>query len=70
MAYLQTSNEIGTLKKSINNLQLVINKAKKNVSIDLLVELLHESYNQLNELIGNGDLDFLDKLFASFCVGK
>ena len=70
MAYLQTSNEIGTLKKSIDNLQLVINKAKKNVSIDLLVELMHETYNHLNELIGNGDLDFLDKLFANFCLGK
>lgn len=70
MTYLQTSNEIGTLKKSIDNLQLVINKAKKNVSIDLLAELLHDSYNQLNELIGKGDSDFLEKLFANFCIGK
>lgn len=70
MAYLQTADQIGTLNKAIVEIDSVIEKAKQHQPIDLLVEQLHNCYNQLNELIGNGDLDFLDKLFANFCVGK
>lgn len=70
MAYLQTADQIGTLLKAINELEIVIKKAQSKQPIDLLVEHLHSCYDQLNELIGNGDLDFLDKLFANFCVGK
>lgn len=70
MTYLQSADQIGTLQKAIDNIKKVIFQAKKNQPIDLLVETLHESYDDLNELIGNGDLDFLDKLFATFCVGK
>lgn len=70
MTYLQSADQIGTLQKAIDNINKVILQAKKNQPIDLLVEALHESYDDLNELIGNGDLDFLDKLFATFCVGK
>ena len=70
MAYLQSADQIGSLAKAINQLDNVINKAKKQQPIDLLVEHLHSCYDSLNELIGNGDLDFLDKLFAHFCVGK
>lgn len=70
MAYLQSADQIGTLKKAIININNVIANAKKQQPIDLLVEDLHNCYDQLNELIGNGDLDFLDKLFANFCVGK
>ena len=70
MAYLQSADQIGTLAKAINQIDQVIIKAKKKQPIDLLVEHLHSCYDQLNELIGNGDLDFLDKLFATFCVGK
>ncbi|XQP55904.1 MAG: tRNA uridine-5-carboxymethylaminomethyl(34) synthesis GTPase MnmE [Mycoplasmoidaceae bacterium] len=70
MAYLQSADQIGTLLKAINEIDSVIAKANKHQPIDLLVEHLHSCYDQLNELIGNGDLDFLDKLFANFCVGK
>ncbi len=70
MTYLQTADQIGTLQKAINNINKVILQAKKKQPIDLLVETLHESYDDLNELIGNGDLDFLDKMFANFCLGK
>lgn len=70
MAYLQSADQIGTLAKAISQIDQVIVKAKKQQPIDLLVEHLHQCYDSLNELIGNGDLDFLDKLFANFCVGK
>jgi len=70
MTYLQTADQIGTLHNAINNIEDVITEAKKHQPIDLVVEQLHACYDQLNELIGNGDLDFLDKLFANFCVGK
>ncbi len=70
MAYLQTADQIGTLQKAINSINKVISQTKNKKPIDLLVESLHESYQDLNMLIGNGDLDFLDKLFATFCVGK
>lgn len=70
MTYLQTADQIGSLQKAINNIDKVIAQAKKKQPIDLLVETLHESYDDLNELIGNGDLDFLDRMFANFCLGK
>ncbi len=70
MTYLQSADQIGTLLKAINQIEKVIVKAKAKQPIDLLVEHLHQCYDSLNELIGNGDLDFLDKLFANFCVGK
>lgn len=70
MSYLQSSDQIGTLAKGIKEIETVIKKAKDNQPIDLLVEHLHNSYDYLNELIGNGDVDFLKKLFATFCVGK
>ena len=44
---------------------------RKKKPIDLLVESLYEIYNTFNLLLGeNYDLDFLEKLFANFCVGK
>ena len=70
MAYLQSADQIGTLLKAINQIDKVIVKAKNKQPVDLLVEHLHSCYDSLNELIGNGDLDFLDKLFANFCIGK
>ena len=70
MAYLQSADQIGSLSKAIEQIDKVIAKAKHNQPIDLLVEHLHSCYNSLNELIGNGDLDFLNKLFANFCIGK
>ncbi|MCQ3908417.1 MAG: tRNA uridine-5-carboxymethylaminomethyl(34) synthesis GTPase MnmE [Mycoplasmoidaceae bacterium] len=70
MAYLQSADQIGTLEKAIKQIDHVIIKAKRHQPIDLLVEHLHDCYDSLNELIGNGDLDFLDKLFSNFCVGK
>lgn len=70
MAYLQSADQIGTLLKAINQIDKVITQAKAKQPIDLLVEHLHTCYDSLNELIGNGDLDFLDKLFANFCIGK
>ncbi|MCQ2956481.1 MAG: tRNA uridine-5-carboxymethylaminomethyl(34) synthesis GTPase MnmE [Mycoplasmoidaceae bacterium] len=70
MAYLQSADQVGTLLKAINQINQVIVKAKKKQPIDLLVEHLRSCYDLLNELVGNGDLDFLDKLFANFCVGK
>lgn len=70
MTYLQTADQIGSLQKAITNIDKVIAQAKRKQPIDLLVETLHESYDDLNKLIGNGDLDFLDKMFANFCLGK
>jgi len=70
MTYLQTAEQIGTLQKAIDDIDKVIKQSKEGQPVDLLVETLHDSYDRLNELIGNGDLDFLDKLFAGFCVGK
>jgi len=70
MTYLQTAEQIGTLQKAINDIEIVIKQSKEKQPVDLLVETLHDSYDRLNELIGNGDLDFLEKLFAGFCVGK
>lgn len=70
MTYLQSADQIGTLLKVVHQIDKVIAGAKSKQPIDLLVEHLHQCYDSLNELIGNGDLNFLDKLFANFCVGK
>ena len=71
LAFMQTPNEIGILKKNLEIIGILINDAKKKKPIDLLVESLYEIYNNFNLLLGeNCDLDFLEKLFANFCVGK
>ena len=70
-AFLQTPNEIGILKKILEIINVVIIDANKKKPIDLLVENLYEIYNNFNLILGeNCDLDFLEKLFANFCVGK
>ena len=68
---MQTPNEIGILEKNLEIIDVLINGAKKKKPVDLLVENLYEIYNNFNLLLGeNCDLDFLEKLFANFCVGK
>ena len=70
-AFMQTSSEIGILKKNLEIIDTLAIDAKKKKPVDLLVENLYEIYNNFNLLLGeNCDLDFLEKLFANFCVGK
>ena len=41
------------------------------LSFDLIIDDLHRILNKFQELIGKKtDLNFIDRLFANFCVGK
>ncbi|MBO6072049.1 hypothetical protein J6P59_00010 [bacterium] len=41
------------------------------LSFDLIIDDLHRILSKFQELIGKKtDLNFIDRLFANFCVGK
>lgn len=71
MTVLQSIRQIGVLE----NIQLCLENAIKNidegVSLDLIVSDYEQANLKLNEILGKGnEYDFLDDLFANFCVGK
>lgn len=71
MTVLQSTRQIGVLE----NIQLCLENAIQNiddgVSLDLIVSDYEQANLKLNEILGKGnEYDFLDDLFANFCVGK
>ena len=60
------------LALSIKNSLLEVKQILLNqLSFDLIIDDLHRILNKFQELIGKKtDLNFIDRLFANFCVGK
>lgn len=71
MTYLSNARSIALLKKSLNNINDVINEINNNNPIDIVELSLKESWNNLGEVIGETYTDeLLDELFSRFCLGK
>ena len=48
-----------------------IDAMKASIPVDLIVEDLYDSWNNLKEILGEqAKEDLLDELFSRFCVGK
>ncbi|GAA5414889.1 tRNA uridine-5-carboxymethylaminomethyl(34) synthesis GTPase MnmE [Ureaplasma ceti] len=71
MTVLQSTRQIGVLENVRLSLVNAIDNLSNNVPLDLIVYDFEQANLKLNEILGNGnEYDFLDELFANFCVGK
>ncbi|MDR2568308.1 MAG: tRNA uridine-5-carboxymethylaminomethyl(34) synthesis GTPase MnmE [Mycoplasmataceae bacterium] len=69
---LQSSTSIATLDKTIKNLELCLKNLKdKKHYIEESIELLKSSYEEILQIIGDPtELEFIEKIFSKFCLGK
>jgi tRNA modification GTPase len=68
---LQSSNSIGILENVKTNIDNCIKRLKTNISIDLINQELHKAYDNLLDITGKtDDIDFINKMFSRFCLGK
>ena len=71
LTFAQTIQEIGNLKKIINTINNIQKSIQKKQPIDLIVEDIYKINEYLVELLGESkNIDYLDKLFKNFCIGK
>lgn len=71
LTFVQTIQEIGNLKKIINTINNIEVSIRKKQPIDLIVEDIYQIDQYLADLLGeNKDIDFLEKMFKNFCIGK
>ncbi len=68
---VQSTRQLGILENVVLSLQSAIDHLQDNVPIDLVVSELQTANYNLNQILGeDNQYDFLDELFANFCVGK
>lgn len=71
LTFVQTIQEIGNLKKIINTINNIEVSIQKKQPIDLIVEDIYQIDQYLADLLGeNKNIDFLEKMFKNFCIGK
>ena len=71
MTYLSNARSITLLKKSLNNINEVIEEINNDNPIDIVELSLKDAWNNLGEVIGETYTDeLLDELFSRFCLGK
>lgn len=71
MTYLSNARSIALLKKSLNNINEVIEEINNDSPIDIVELSLKDAWNNLGEVIGETYTDeLLDELFSRFCLGK
>lgn len=71
MTYLSNARSIALLKKSLNNINEVIEEINNDNPIDIVESSLKDAWNNLGEVIGETYTDeLLDELFSRFCLGK
>ena len=71
MTYLSNARSISLLKKSLNNINEVIEEINNDNPIDIVELSLKDAWNNLGEVIGETYTDeLLDELFSRFCLGK
>lgn len=68
---LQDQSQLKQAENILFNLIQVKNSLNNGHTFDLIIGDLHRILASFQELIGKtNDLDFIDRLFANFCVGK
>lgn len=59
------------IKRSLNNLNNVLDGLRSNYPLDVVSGEIWESYNILREIIGESvSIDIVEEIFSRFCVGK
>lgn len=68
---LNNARQIGLLKRARNALDIAIQDADNDLTVDLISVNLLEAYNALLEILGEANqLDLSKEIFSRFCVGK
>ncbi len=68
---LQDKQQLKIAEKILNHLFKLKQTLENGFSFDLIIDDLHRVLKYFQELIGKTtDLNFIDRLFANFCVGK
>ncbi|MCL2521621.1 MAG: tRNA uridine-5-carboxymethylaminomethyl(34) synthesis GTPase MnmE [Erysipelotrichales bacterium] len=71
LCYLSNVFHISRLEKVLEALEQAKELINKNNSLELVAFSLNSALDVLKEITGeNYNLDFLDKMFANFCLGK
>jgi len=68
---LQSSTSIGYIEQAQIKVNESLNNIKSNVSFDLIIQELHQAYEDLLKVTGkNVDYEFINEMFKKFCLGK
>lgn len=68
---INNMRDLGLLEKIAKELEIAVNLAKRDCSLDIISINLTNAFNLVKELIGlSNDLDISQEIFSRFCVGK
>lgn len=68
---VQSTRQLGILENVVLDLERAIEDLRNGIPVDLVVNNLQNANYNLNQILGgDNQYDFLDELFANFCVGK
>ncbi|MDR3249782.1 MAG: tRNA uridine-5-carboxymethylaminomethyl(34) synthesis GTPase MnmE [Mycoplasmataceae bacterium] len=68
---LQSQQIIGLLENTLLLLEKCFEDIKKNTPIDLVIENMHEAFENILKIQGrSNDFNFIDEMFKNFCLGK
>ncbi|MBR2652441.1 tRNA uridine-5-carboxymethylaminomethyl(34) synthesis GTPase MnmE, partial [bacterium] len=70
MNALQSNRQINILKQVVQFLKIALEQIKI-IPIDLVIENYNNALEGINKILGlDKEYDFLNELFANFCLGK
>lgn len=68
---LANERQLAKLEQCKNELNITIEKAKQNITIDILSEHIRKAYLCVLEILGEeNDFDMAKEIFSRFCLGK
>jgi tRNA modification GTPase len=68
---VQSSASIGYIEHAHEKISESLDNIKSGVSFDLIIQELHEAYEELLKVTGkNVDYEFINEMFKKFCLGK
>ena len=71
LTVLQSQRQIDILENINFRIKVALESLEMGATLDLIAQELEECNRSLNDMLGKGQTyDFLDDLFANFCVGK
>jgi tRNA modification GTPase len=70
-SYFTNARQSALLRQAQQDLQLAIDAAKQNATLDIIAVQLQGAYASLGLVIGEAvGEDLLDEIFSRFCLGK
>lgn len=70
-SFMTNARQSGLLRQALDDLQLAIEAARQNATLDIIAVQLQAAYASLGWVIGEAvGEDLLDEIFSRFCLGK